>query len=95
MLGIKIPKEKENCFLCVNGQKIMWEEGKTIVWDDTYPHAVYNETDEQRVVLYMDVVRKSGNVILDSLSRYIVTLMSQMKSVKKEIERTEKKVKLE
>ncbi len=34
-----------------------WEEGKSLFFDDTYPHEAWNETDGIRVVLFMDVIR--------------------------------------
>ena len=34
-----------------------WREGESLVFDDTYEHEVWNETDETRVVLFLDVVR--------------------------------------
>ena len=34
-----------------------WEEGRCIVFDDTYKHRVENNTDGVRVVLFLDVLR--------------------------------------
>ena len=34
-----------------------WQEGRSLVLDDTYEHEAWNETDETRVVLFLDVVR--------------------------------------
>ncbi|MEO6871212.1 MAG: aspartyl/asparaginyl beta-hydroxylase domain-containing protein, partial [Chthoniobacterales bacterium] len=34
-----------------------WEEGKTMFFDDTYNHEVWNDTDGVRVVLFLDVLR--------------------------------------
>ena len=34
-----------------------WREGGSLVFDDTYEHEAWNETDETRVVLFLDVVR--------------------------------------
>ena len=34
-----------------------WEEGKTLLFDDTFEHEVWNDTDGLRVVLFMDVLR--------------------------------------
>ena len=39
----------------VASQKRKWEEGKCIVLDDSYQHEVWNETDEARVVLLVDI----------------------------------------
>ena len=63
MLPIKIPKDKKNVFLCNNGIKYHWKEGNPVLWDDTYPHKVYNNTNEIRIVLYMDIERPFKNPI--------------------------------
>ena len=35
-----------------------WHEGASLVFDDTFEHAVRNDTDSTRVVLFLDVVRE-------------------------------------
>jgi ornithine lipid ester-linked acyl 2-hydroxylase len=56
-LGLIIPKAREKCRLKVDDQICLWECGKTFVFDDTYPHEVWNETDEDRVILLLQVER--------------------------------------
>jgi beta-hydroxylase len=56
-LGLKVPKHRENCFMRVETEKCVWEEGKCIVFDDTYDHEVQNNTDDERVVLLFDFER--------------------------------------
>ncbi|MDV7211653.1 aspartyl/asparaginyl beta-hydroxylase domain-containing protein [Azotobacter beijerinckii] len=56
-LGVIVPKEKEKCRIRVGDQVRHWETGQCMVFDDTYPHQVWNETDERRVVLFLDVQR--------------------------------------
>ena len=56
-LAILIPNNGEDCGLIVNGEERRWIEGESIVFDDTYPHAAYNNSDELRVVLFVDFVR--------------------------------------
>jgi beta-hydroxylase len=34
-----------------------WEEGEGLLFDDTYHHEVWNDTDEERAILFMDVER--------------------------------------
>jgi beta-hydroxylase len=34
-----------------------WREGESLVFDDTYEHEAWNDTDETRVVLFVDVIR--------------------------------------
>jgi len=56
-LGLKVPEPKENCRLRVGDDIRHWEEGKAILFDDTFNHEVWNDTDGQRVVLFIDVIR--------------------------------------
>lgn len=56
-LGLKIPKDNQNCYITVNNEKFFWEEGKGLVFDDTYVHSVNNDTDEPRIILFVDIER--------------------------------------
>ena len=56
-LGLIIPDEKEKCRIRVGSQIRHWETGKCMVFDDTFDHEVWNETDQERTVLFIDVVR--------------------------------------
>jgi beta-hydroxylase len=88
MLALKIPKNKDSCFLCVNGDRYTWNEGGGVLWDDTYPHRVENNTNENRVVLYMDVKRPMGpfmSIVRDT----VLNIMEGTKMVKDEVQKTE------
>jgi beta-hydroxylase len=91
-LGMIVPQDRENVFICVNGEKYNWTEGEGVLFDDTYPHKVYNNTTEDRVVLYMDVLRPFLNPFLDVLNRFVIYLVSNSSIAKKEIARTEKQI---
>ena len=41
----------------VKDQLHMWQEGRSILFDDSWNHQVYNTSPERRVVLIVDVVR--------------------------------------
>ncbi|WP_149031089.1 aspartyl/asparaginyl beta-hydroxylase domain-containing protein [Moorena producens] len=56
-LGLIVPEPKENCRIRVGNDIRYWEEGKTMMFDDSFPHEVWNETDGMRVVLFLDIVR--------------------------------------
>jgi beta-hydroxylase len=94
MIPIVVPKDRENVFLCVNELKYCWTEGVGVLWDDTYPHKVYNNTNELRVVIYMDVVRPLSWG-LNALNRFILMLACNSKIVKDEIKKTEIQIKNE
>jgi len=56
-LGLIVPGPQEKCWIEVGGEVGHWEEGKCIVFDDTYKHQVHNDTPHTRVVLFLDIVR--------------------------------------
>ena len=56
-LGLKIPDRAEKCRMDVGGVNCVWEEGKTLFFDDTFHHEVWNETDQERAVLLFDFER--------------------------------------
>jgi aspartate beta-hydroxylase len=45
----------ENCQLVVGGQPHRWQEGRVVVFDDTYEHEAWNRSGETRVVLIFDL----------------------------------------
>jgi beta-hydroxylase len=56
-LGICVPKGPERCEMEVNGKPVRWHEGEWMVFDETNPHEVWNESEEPRVVLFLQVRR--------------------------------------
>lgn len=56
-LGLKIPHVLPACGIEVAGQKKSWETGKCLAFNDIYYHSVWNETDEERIVLIVDILR--------------------------------------
>jgi beta-hydroxylase len=56
-LGLLVPQDKEACRIRVGDDIRHWEEGRSLVFDDTFNHEVWNDTDETRVVLFVDVIR--------------------------------------
>lgn len=56
-LGLIIPNQAEQCSIRVDDQILHWQEGKVIIFDDTYEHEVWNNTNELRAVLLIDIIR--------------------------------------
>ena len=93
MIPIIVPKDRDNVFLCVNEKKYNWTEGKGVLWDDNYPHKVYNNTKEMRVVIYMDVIRPLCG-IANYLNKQFINLICNSKIIKDEIKNTEIQIKI-
>ncbi len=56
-LGLLVPEPREQCRIRIGNQIHHWEEGKSLVFDDTFNHEVWNDTDGYRVVLFVDFAR--------------------------------------
>ena len=64
-LGVATPKAGR-CEIAVGDQTARWRNGRCLVFDDTYPHEVWNETDEMRVVLLIQFkrpIRQPGKLL--------------------------------
>lgn len=55
-LGVLVPDDA-GCRISVDDEIRQWGNGASLVFDDTHPHEVWNETDQLRVVLFVDVLR--------------------------------------
>lgn len=56
-LGLRIPEPRESCRIRVGDEVRHWEEGRSMIFDDTYEHEVWNDTEGVRVVLFVDFMR--------------------------------------
>jgi beta-hydroxylase len=56
-LALKVPEPQEKCRIRVGNDIRHWQEGKSLLFDDTFPHEAWNDTDGIRVVLFLDIVR--------------------------------------
>lgn len=93
MLPLIVPADRESCYLCVNKKKYSWTEGEGVVWDDTYPHMVRNNTNQIRVVLYFDIRRKfmsSLNGVMCDIAQSIIrnspVVKTQMSAQEKQMQ---------
>ncbi|NJK41728.1 MAG: aspartyl/asparaginyl beta-hydroxylase domain-containing protein [Acaryochloridaceae cyanobacterium SU_2_1] len=68
-LGLKIPQAADQCGIRVGNTIRHWQEGKSLVFDDSFEHEAWNNTEEVRVVLFVDVVRPL---------RFPVSLLNQL-----------------
>ncbi len=54
-LGLVVPEGETG--ILVGGETGRWAEGASLVFDDTFEHSAWNDTDQTRVVLFVDFVR--------------------------------------
>jgi aspartyl/asparaginyl beta-hydroxylase (cupin superfamily) len=56
-LGLEIPGGLPECGMKVKGQDRAWQNGKWLVFVDAYDHEAYNQTDRNRFIFVVDVIR--------------------------------------
>lgn len=59
-LGLVVPARREACRMQVADEMLVWERGKALVFDDTAYHEVWNDTEEMRVILLIQLRRPTG-----------------------------------
>ena len=69
-LALIVPGEGKQCRLTMNGVNIPWGEGEDILFDDTFEHSAHNGSEEDWVVLIVDIFRPN----LGLVDRWIQTL---------------------
>jgi aspartyl/asparaginyl beta-hydroxylase (cupin superfamily) len=92
LLALKVPKVKENCRIRVGNEVRHWEEGKSLMFDDTFPHEVWNDTDEIRVVLFLDIVRplRFPMSLFNQFFIWLISISPYVQTGKKKLDEWEK-----
>ncbi len=57
-LPLMLPDDGKRCEIAVDGEIQQWRYGEWLVFDETYPHEVWNESDQPRVMLLLQVQRQ-------------------------------------
>lgn len=68
-LPLIIP-DSEKCAIRVGDEIHHWEEGKLVVFDDSFEHEAWNKSDQPRVVLMFDIPNPAWGYTADEISAY-------------------------
>ena len=85
-LGLLIPEPASSCRIRVGRTIRRWQEGRSLIFDDSYNHEVWNDSDCHRVVLFVDFERPLS-FPLSLLNRLMIWLVSRSPFVTKAVER--------
>jgi ornithine lipid ester-linked acyl 2-hydroxylase len=88
-LGLIVPGPKGSCRIRVDQDVRTWEEGKSLVFDDSHEHEVWNDSDSYRVVLFVDVVRPLV-FPLSLVNRAVIWITAHMPSITEPMDRVRK-----
>ena len=86
-LGLIVPENGE-CYIVCGKKRYDWQEGEGVIFDDTYWHEVWNNTDQRRVVLFLDVAR--GDTLpswLRGINARMISLLANSKRIKDGVDR--------
>lgn len=85
-LGLIVPEEWDKCFIDIVGNKLYWREGEDLMFDDMFLHYVENKTDQQRVILFLDIKRNFGNIFLNTLNTIFLKFVKSNDALKNTID---------
>lgn len=69
-LGLVTPGA-DACRIYVDGQAYSWRDGEDVVFDETFIHRAFNDTDEDRIILFCDVERPLHTPFMRSINRFV------------------------
>lgn len=55
-LGLTTPND-DRCHIIVDGEPYSWRDGESVVFDETYVHEAYNQSEANRIILFCDIER--------------------------------------
>ena len=84
-LGLIIPQPFFKCKIRIGNNLAFWQEGKVLLFDDTYQHEVWNDTEEIRAVLFLDIIRPLP-FPLSVINQYLINYIANSSLVKNGID---------
>lgn len=86
-LGLHVPTQNPPSII-VNDQPYTWKEGEAVLFDDSWPHEVINQSDDFRAVLIIDVLRPMPplSTLLNKFATNVIAKHTYGRSVMKRIE---------
>ena len=68
----RTPSGEVAAVLEIDGRPYRLADGDSLLWDDTFPHEVWNKSDQVRIALLLDVWRRQMPYDMEVLSRLVV-----------------------
>lgn len=63
-LGLITPNS-DDCYIRVDGEDYSWRDGEAVMFDETYIHEAENKTDQNRIILFLDIKRPVNFFLVD------------------------------
>lgn len=74
-LGLSTP-ENDDCYISIDDIKYSWRDGQALLFDETYLHFAFNNTDKTRLILMCDVERPMNILgrIVNSIYKFLMRM---------------------
>jgi beta-hydroxylase len=69
-MGLIVPRDRDQCRMAIGDHEVVWQGGRVAIFDDMFPHEVWNDTEDRRVILLLHVkrpLRFPGSLVRDTL----------------------------
>lgn len=92
-LALKVPTDAQNCRMAIDdpsGHHVLpWQAGESFVFDDMYHHEVWNETEDDRYILLIQIKRPCRGMAstLQALFLYLVGRSRFVQDIRRSIDR--------
>jgi beta-hydroxylase len=68
-LPLIVPKG-DTCAIRVGDETHIWKEGELVIFDDSFDHEAWNDSDDFRVILMIDIPNPRWNYSANEISKY-------------------------
>ena len=89
-LGLIIPTPASQCGIRIGADTYHWQTGKSLIFDDTILHEAWNNSDEIRVVLFVDF-KRSYPFPIDRFNDFMIYLIRKSPFISDIIKKVEAK----
>lgn len=83
-LGLHTPNSGD-CYILVDGCKHAWQDGKDILFDETFIHEAYNNTEQDRIILFCDVRRPMRSRVIDNINAFMSRTVAKASATANEV----------
>lgn len=73
-LGLVTPND-DDCYINVDGETYSWRDGEAVMFDETYLHYAENQTESNRIVLFLDIKRPVQYAWVDKFNSFFSRIM--------------------
>ncbi len=88
-LALRIPTPADSCGIRIGELVYHWQQGRSLIFDDTVVHEAWNNSDEIRVVLFVDFKRRFPFPI-HALNNIMIWLIKVSPFIAQIVEKVEK-----